>query len=60
MAYPKHGLNMFGRRTPMTSAFSVQPSFSLAGKKDPVLSFGGGTGLSAMDQFVPNLIWWTM
>jgi pimeloyl-ACP methyl ester carboxylesterase len=32
-----------------------QPAFFIAGKKDLVLSFGGGTGLSAMDQLVPNL-----
>jgi pimeloyl-ACP methyl ester carboxylesterase len=32
-----------------------QPAFFIAGKKDPVLSFGGGGLLAAMDRWVPNL-----
>ena len=32
-----------------------QPAFFIAGKKDLVLSFGGGGLLAAMDPYVPNL-----
>jgi pimeloyl-ACP methyl ester carboxylesterase len=32
-----------------------QPAFFIAGKKDLVLSFGGGNLLAAMDHWVPNL-----
>jgi epoxide hydrolase A/B len=32
-----------------------QPAFFIAGKKDLVLSFGGGGLLAAMDRWVPNL-----
>ena len=32
-----------------------QPAFFIAGKKDLVLSFAGGTLLPAMDSYVPNL-----
>jgi len=32
-----------------------QPAFFVAGKKDLVLSFGGGGLLAAMDSYVPNL-----
>jgi pimeloyl-ACP methyl ester carboxylesterase len=39
----------------LANAKIEQPSFFIAGKKDLVLSFGGGNLLSAMDQFVPNL-----
>jgi pimeloyl-ACP methyl ester carboxylesterase len=39
----------------LVSAKIEQPCLFIAGKKDLVLSFGGGNLLSAMDQFVPNL-----
>lgn len=32
-----------------------QPSFFIAGKKDPVLSFGGGVWVSMMDQYVTDM-----
>ena len=42
--------------TPQLAGAKIeQPAFFIAGKKDLVLSFGGGGLVAAMDQFVPNL-----
>jgi pimeloyl-ACP methyl ester carboxylesterase len=39
----------------LESAKIEQPSFFIAGKKDPVLSFGGGGWVSKMDESVTNM-----
>jgi pimeloyl-ACP methyl ester carboxylesterase len=39
----------------LESAKIEQPSFFIAGKKDPVLSFGGGGWVSQMDEWVTKM-----
>jgi pimeloyl-ACP methyl ester carboxylesterase len=39
----------------LESAKIEQPSFFIAGKKDPVLSFGGGRWVSRMDERVTDM-----
>ncbi len=39
----------------LASAKIEQPSLFIAGTKDPVLSFGGGRAIHAMDQYVTDM-----
>ena len=54
LAYRKSSDN--AEITPQLETAKIeQPSFFIAGKKDPVLSFGGGGLLAQMDKWVTNL-----